>query len=154
MCCEIYAKFTRNQCAPRLLALPSRRSRWPPLLANSGEVAHQAWHGHVRLLRPGWSRSRWAAGCSPFERGGRRQRGGFGRTTRLPGHSELVSCIDRGAAARVIVEDSDGLRDEDTGAAMAQHLSTLNEAAEPMALMDGRGIGKTMSTPPPLAGTE
>ena len=45
------------------------------------------------------------------------------------------------------MEDSDGLRDEDTGAAMARRLSTLKEAPEPMTLMDGRGTGKTMSTP-------
>ena len=35
MCCEIYAKFTRNQCAPRLLAMPPPR-------ANSGQVAHHS----------------------------------------------------------------------------------------------------------------
>jgi len=35
MCCEIYAKFTRNQCAPRLLAVPPPR-------ANSGQVAHHS----------------------------------------------------------------------------------------------------------------
>ena len=45
------------------------------------------------------------------------------------------------------MEDSDGLRDEDTGAAMARRLSTLKEAPEPMTLMDGRGTGKTMSMP-------
>ena len=45
------------------------------------------------------------------------------------------------------MEDSDDLRDEDTGAAMARRLSTLKEAPEPMTLMDGRGTGKTMSMP-------
>ena len=49
MCCEIYAKFTRNQLLlGSLLALPSRRRRRPPSRVNSSHVAHQACHGHVR----------------------------------------------------------------------------------------------------------